>query len=292
MPTRFILQNCGSVALSSRIHARSLHRLINGATVTQRGLLGDRAYAVLDRETGFVASAKHPRKWGRLFECRAGFAEPPRPGEPLPPVWITLPDGDVISSAQPDVNLILSHALGRDVFLIAEAPAAPIREADRTPTGTSPLLEVINQEEMALAAPVGTFFDYAPLHIITTATVDRLRELNPAGRFETRRFRPNIVVAPFAGEREFVENQWLSRPLRVGEDIKLQMIDPCPRCIVITLAQGDLPRDAGILRTIAENNSVASATLAPGLVLPAVAGVYASVLSGGAIRRGETAWLM
>jgi hypothetical protein len=43
---------------------------------------------------------------------------------------------------------------------------------------------------------------------------------------------------------------------------------------MITLPQGDLPRDPGILRTAAQYNAVS-------------VGVYASVASGGAIRRGD-----
>ncbi len=43
---------------------------VSTSVVTERGLLGDPAYALLDRETGLIASAKHPRKWGSLFELR------------------------------------------------------------------------------------------------------------------------------------------------------------------------------------------------------------------------------
>jgi hypothetical protein len=71
---------------------------INEAEITDRGVLGDRAYALMDRTTGHIASAKHPRKWSKLLQCRAVFVEPPQLGQPLPPVWITLPDGAVICS--------------------------------------------------------------------------------------------------------------------------------------------------------------------------------------------------
>jgi MOSC domain-containing protein len=50
--------------------------------------------------------------------------------------------------------------------------------------------------------------------------------------------------------------------------------EPCPRCVMITLPQGDLPKDPGILRTAALHNGVN-------------VGVYASVLSGGTIRRDD-----
>lgn len=260
---------------------------LNEALVTGRGLAGDRAYALLDRETGLVASAKHPRKWARLLEYRAAFVVPPQAGEPPPPVRITLPDGAVVDSREPHVDRVLSRALGREVTLAAEAPARAMREADRTPVDADAGVEVINREDIAVAAPPGTFFDYGVLHLLTTATLDRLRELYAGGRFEARRFRPNLVVAPAEAVADFVENGWLGRPLSVGAEVQVDAIDPAPRCVVTTLPQGDLPRDPGILRTLARHSRAASATLAPGVVFPAVAGIYASVLREGAVRRGD-----
>jgi len=237
---------------------------INGAVITRRGLLGDRAYAVRDRATGHIASAKHPRKWHKLFQCRAAFAEPPQPGRPLPPVWITLPDGTVISSAQADVDRVLSQALGRDVTLVNEAPAAPTREANRAPIEGDPDQELIMEEAMATASPAGTFFDCAPLHLLTTATLDRLRSFYPAGRFEARRFRPNIIITPHEAEPGFVENDWIGHPLKIGTELYLQLIDPCPRCVVTTLVQGDLPRDPGILRTLGQHTAIPAVSSAAG----------------------------
>ncbi|AUX39833.1 molybdenum cofactor biosysynthesis protein [Sorangium cellulosum] len=261
---------------------------LDEAAITGRGVLGDRAYAVLDRETGHIASAKHPGKWGALLACRAAFAEPPRPSAPLPPVWITLPDGAVISSAEPDVDRALSRALGRDVALVSRAPGSPTREADRSPVDGSTAPPTITTEPMALAAPADTFFDVAALHVLTTATLDRVRELHPSGRIEAPRFRPNLVVATAPGERSFVENAWLGRALEIDAEVHLEVIDPCPRCVVPTLPQGDLPRDPGILRALARHNAVASVTVAPGVVFPAVAGVYATVRREGVIRCGAT----
>src|SRR6266699_4084704 len=75
---------------------------LNAAEVTERGLVGDRAYALVDRSDGKVASAKNPRKWPRLFDFRAAFVAPPRAEADLPPVRITLPDGTTLSSQQSD----------------------------------------------------------------------------------------------------------------------------------------------------------------------------------------------
>src|ERR671937_2353510 len=88
---------------------------LNATEVTERGLLGDRAYALVDSSDGKVASAKNPRKWPQLFDFRAAFVDTPRPGAKVPPVRITLPDGTAVTSQQSDLNQVLSRALNREV---------------------------------------------------------------------------------------------------------------------------------------------------------------------------------
>ena len=109
---------------------------------------------------------------------------------------------------------------------------------------------------------------------MTTATLDRLRAAYPQGRFEARRFRPNIVVDVASGEQDFVENGRVGKVLAIGDSVRLSVTGLCPRCVMTTLAQGDFPRDLGILRAAAQCNQ-------------ANVGVYASVLRGGKIRRGD-----
>jgi len=70
--------------------------------VSEGGVVGDRAYALRDRETGKVASAKHPKLWPNLLACRAAFVDATRPGEQLPPVRIELADGTVVLSDAPE----------------------------------------------------------------------------------------------------------------------------------------------------------------------------------------------
>jgi uncharacterized protein YcbX len=275
----------GSVIGLQRYPVKSMQgEEVAEARLSERGLPGDRAYAILEVETGHIASAKHSRKWGALLNCRAIFVEEPKPGMPLPPVWITLPDGRRFHSEQKELNQALSDTLGREVELISEAPERPIREANRAPLE---LQENIKQEVMGRAAPAGTFFDYAPLHLLTTATLDRLQELHPSGSYDLRRFRPNLVVAPAGEDQGFVENEWLGRVYRVGDQTLLKMIDPTTRCVITTLEQDGLPRDLDILRTITRHNAAASITQAPGIILQAVAGIYASVLQGGLVRAGD-----
>jgi uncharacterized protein len=278
----------GSVQSLWRYPVKSMQgEALDTATLTERGLLGDRAYAVLDRETGHIASAKYPRKWSRLFACRAAFVEPPQRNAPLPPIWITLPDGSRISSAQPDVDRLLSEAVDRDVTLVTTLEHPPTREADRSPIDAAPAQRIIREEPIGIAAPAGTFFDYAPVHLLTSATLARLQALQPQSRFAVRRFRPNIVIATTDDATGFVENEWLGRLLSIGDEARLDLIDPAPRCVVTTLAQGELPHDPGILRTISQHSSAASVTLAPGVVFPAVAGVYGVVRRDGTIQVGN-----
>jgi hypothetical protein len=130
---------------------------LNAADVTERGLLGDRVYALQDVATGKVASAKNPRKWGKLVDFRATFIEPPRSGEKMGAVRITLPDGTIVTSDQDGINQILSSALGRDAVLATTAPRAPSLEEYWPDIDGLAHRETITDESM----PSSTFFDLA-----------------------------------------------------------------------------------------------------------------------------------
>ena len=113
----------GSVVALWRYPVKSMMgEELNSSEVTDRGLLGDRQFAVVDRATGKVGGAKNPRKWGNFFDFRATYAEAPKLGGRISPVRITLPDGEVVSNDQADLEQILSHAFGRDIaFMDARA---------------------------------------------------------------------------------------------------------------------------------------------------------------------------
>jgi len=247
---------------------------LNAAEVTERGLVGDRQFAVVDASSGKVAGAKNPRKWGNFFDFRAAYVEPPERGAKLPAVRLTLPDGTVVTSEQPDLPQVLSKALGREVAFAeaqhdAESSGAQAEEYWPDMEGLD-YRDTVTEWEL----PAGTFFDLAVVHLLTTATIERLRALYPEGRFEVRRFRPNVVVATGPDRQGFVENDWIGQTLAIGDEVRLRITGPCPRCVMITLPQGDLPKDAGILRTAAQHNQ-------------ANVGVYADVVKGGTVRRGD-----
>ena len=246
---------------------------LNAAEVTRSGLLGDRAYALVDSSDGKVASAKNPRKWPQLFDFRAMLADAPRAGVKAPPVRITLPDGTILDGEPADVSQAVSKVLTREVTLSRALPDQRTARAEEY----WPDIEGLEYRDTVtdFGLPEGTFFDCAFVHLLTTATLDRLRGLYPQGRFEVRRFRPNIVVETANGDKEFVENAWIGHVLAIGDAVRLNITGSCARCVMTTLPQGDLPKDPHILRTAVEHNR-------------ANVGVYASVLQGGMLRRGDS----
>ncbi len=280
---------------------RSLHRYpvksmlgeaLEEAALGPAGVPGDRAWAVVDAEDGTVASAKHPRKWAGLLELRAAYVEEPRAGDP-PPVAITFPGGDTRRSDDADIDDVLSAALGRAVRLTARPPDKPVFE-EQWPaieglapagfiTGTTTSHtdgEPVSTIGLAAMAPAGTFFDLAVLHVLTTATLAALSAAAPDSAFDPRRYRPNVVLdVPGAS---FAEDDWVGAGLDLGSaGITVSM--PTMRCVMTTLAQGELPEDRDTLRTVARLNR----RDIEGMGRWACAGVYADVARPGTVRRGD-----
>ena len=244
---------------------------INSSLVTERGLLGDRSYALMDLTTGKVVSAKNPRKWPGMFSFRAAYVEPPDMHEGIPPVRITMPGGVSATSTEANLGSLLSRALGASVALQSKPPTSPQLEEYWPDVDNLAHRETVTEEAM----PPGTFFDGAVVHILTTATLKQLQSVYPQGSFEARRFRPNLVVAADAAEEGFVENLWVGRTLMIGDRVRLKVTCATGRCVMTTLPQGDLPRDLGILKAAVSANQ-------------ANVGVYATVESEGVIRAGDT----
>ena len=188
----------------------------------------------------------------------------------MPPARITTPDGATIDTDDPGVAERLSELVGRPVRLTTSAGDAPRIE------GYWPDYEWLEARDKVFEVklPPGTFFDAAVVHLLTTATLDALRSASPQSRFELPRFRPNIVVALPDGAEGFPENDWAGRTVSIGDEVQLAISEPCPRCVMTTVSQGDLPKDPDVLRTVVQRNA--------GNV-----GVLASVIRGGRIRRGD-----
>jgi len=261
----------GTVAALHRYPVKSmLGEELNATRVGAKGFQGDRVFALADAETGKIASAKNPSKWPTLFGFRAAFTGPFNGSDTLPPVWITLPDGSMLSTEDKNIATRLSSSLGKPVRLLKGATATGTLEEYWPDIDGLARRDVVTDEAM----PAETFFDLGMIHLLTTATLDSYRALYPEGRFETRRFRPNLVIQTPADFKGFPENEWDEKTLAIGDEVKIKITGPCGRCVMTTLPQGDLPKDTGILKTAARHNQ-------------ARIGAYAAVLQGGIIHAGD-----
>jgi hypothetical protein len=267
---------------------------LDEAWTDERGLRGDRAFAVVDVETGTVASAKHPRRWARLLACRARFVEPPAEEGPLPAVRIELPDGRSVTSDDARVHDALSAALGREVRLAASAPPESTYE-DYWPDveGVSPdgHRDTFTRERISPFAPAGTFFDMTAFHLVSSASLRALSRVLPESAITAARFRPNFVIAADEGESGFVENAWVGRVLQLGPSLALKLLMPTMRCVMTTLAQESLPSDPEVLRALVRENL---ALVPDGKRYPCL-GVYGSLArklsAGGRVQRGDVCQL-
>lgn len=263
--------------------------------VTGRGLVGDRGWALVDADDGVVASAKNPRKWAGLLGVSARYVAEPLAEQAVPPVELTLPDGSVLRSDDAGVDAALEAVTGRRVRLTCTHPEearfeevwpdveglAPQGFIDGTRSSTEPTGEAVSTIALGSMSPPGTFFDLAVLHVLTTATLAELTRLAPGADFDTRRYRPNLLVA--TDGTGFVEDDWVGTTLAVGDELRAPVSMLAMRCVMTTLAQRDLPADPDTLRTIARHHREEI----PRLGTWACAGVYADVECGGTVRVGD-----
>jgi uncharacterized protein YcbX len=220
------------------------------ATLGTRGLVGDRAWALVDQATGRPASAKKQNDFPGLMDFQARFIAEPRSADDVPPVAITLPDGTRVSSDAGEADRALSAWFRRELRLVPMATA-------------------------------GAFLDAFPVSVLTTSTLFRFEELAPGSRFDPRRFRMNLVLD--TGAPGFIENGWIGRRLGIGDAAWLDVEEHDSRCVMTTLAQDDLPDDPDIMRTMTEHNRIP----ARGGRAQPCAGVYATVATAGSVRVGD-----
>ena len=152
---------------------------------------------------------------------------------------ITFPDGRVLTGDDPAIHDHLSAYVGQPVTLARE-------------------------DEIS-------HFDDSPLHLITTAGL-RTLGLTIA---DAQRFRPNVVIdVPGYG---FVEDSWIGRDLELG-GVRLRITGGAVRCVMIGMAQEQLPEQPQLLRRVADLHDTCF-------------GVYASVITPGTVQLGTDARL-
>jgi uncharacterized protein YcbX len=257
-------------------------------SVSERGISGDRTWAVRDVAREEVQSCKTRPQ---LLTCSARVREADEGG-----VAITLPDGSTLSSDDEQIHERLSRLVGKASTL---EPVRPTTDPDfyrrhkeddntwfkelaatfdREPGEPLPDFDLGNQEFADFVSRPGTFFLVTPLHLLTTATLTYLRERNPHGDWDARRFRPNFVIESDPATTGLTEQGWVGKRLAIG-GVMMDCVATTPRCGAITRPQREFGTDTGILRTVvreADQN----------------VGVYGETATSGAVRVGDTVRLI
>jgi hypothetical protein len=241
------------------------------AVLSDHGLDHDRALALIDVATGLVATAKHPRLWRALLQYSAQVDRDR--------VLVSSPQGWTREADDPELAMLLTTALGRSVRVAAERPTGssverpdPEDVLERGVEATVPAALL----EIGQGSPGANFVDYAPIHLITTATLEQLA-------VDPRRYRPNIIVESSPGTVPYSENDWVGREIELG-GVVLEVVMPTPRCAVPTLEHGPLGRAPEAVRALMAANRVD----VPGFGVLPCAGAYARVRQSGKIETGSS----
>jgi len=257
------------------------------ANVGALGIYGDRGWAIRDEKAGEIRNA---RKLPALLHCAAVYLREPS-GSDVPPAQITMPNGTTFRSDSAEANAQLSELLGRPVsiwpvqppserdFLRRAAPDNPDMTAEmreifgRLENEPLPDLSTLPPQILEFTSPFGTFFDAFPFQLLTTASLSALAKHNPTADFDSRRFRPNVLIETERGIEGLIEADWSGRTLRIGATrIKVEI--PTVRCVIPTLDQPGVKKDPSVLRTIVRD---AAQNL----------GAYATIANGGTIAIGD-----
>ena len=243
--------------------------------VTARGVEHDRTLALIDQATGKVVSAKLPHRWGKMLECSARVSEDR--------IVIALPDGRELAADEEGVECALSQLFDRQIRLRSwTAPGLELdRESDNHDGDANTTDQAIESLVIGQGAPLGGFFDFAPLHLISSASLAAVSRDQDTESASPRRFRANIVIA--SSGSEFEENDWAGRRIAIGGNLVVEGIVATPRCAVPTLAQPGLSSKPRLTNAIGKINRRPIFDMGD---LPCL-GAYAAVIHEGTIRVGD-----
>lgn len=261
-------------------------RLETGS-LSNMGIAGDRIWALRDVVRKEIQSCKfRPQLLRCNARCRNGDSNGSG-GQ----VDVTFPDGVVLGSDSAEIHVKLSQLTGHGSTL---EPLRPIAELDfyrrhklddhtwleelkatfdREADEPLPDFSQFPQAAVDFVSVPGTFFLVTPFHLVTTATLTYLKQLNPQSDWDARRFRPNVIIETTPGVEGLLEQAWVGKQLVLG-DATVDCTATTPRCGAVTRTQPDFDADKSILRTIVKD---ADQNL----------GVYGAIVNSGDIRIGD-----
>lgn len=259
---------------------------VDEGLIGKDGLLGDRNWALRDESIGELTTV---RKIPKLLKFKTKYDENPSPDK-VPHVTIELPDGSSVNSADADVNKKLSDAIGRSVSLWplqarsnlkhyrlnAPAGAAAMKKqfATKELPDFSSVTWRLMMELAIFATPPGRYHDVYPLHLLTTGSLRKLKQLEPDGDFCVERFRPNLLIDTCTDNTDFDEFQWVEGKLYIGETV-LKVVSKTVRCSMPAQPQVTIKKDSKVLRALESHTQ-------------RHLGVNISVIKPGTIRVGDT----
>jgi uncharacterized protein YcbX len=274
----------GKIGTIMRFPIKSLlGELLDECAITSNGIRGDRALALVDTATGKIASAKQPNLWRDLLTLSAKTD----PSALNSRVVVSSAAGDRLDHLDANFDAWLSKLLGRDVKLTeTKQNGAELNRARPDEVLEHGIDEAVTQDLLAIgaAAPEGGFFDFAPIHLVNSASLDAISNFAPMASISAERYRPNLVIET-TSSRAFAENEWVGRRLHIGQSVELEIIAPTPRCAVPLLSHGALPVSSAAVSGVNKLNRVEFPLLGPGQY-PCL-GAYATVLSPGLVERGD-----
>jgi uncharacterized protein YcbX len=234
----------GTVTALWRYPVKSLQgESVDTLRVAPGGVVGDRRFAIRDRASGRLVSAK------RVERLLAASARTRADGS----VAVALPGHEEIAVGDPALPRALGSWLERDVEVV-DAGAGLVAEVEMDldqdmldkfpgglradpgdPTGT-----------MVFSTPGTNFADTSGIHLLGEAAVAAVAARHGASAGELRRFRPNLVVAV---DGAFAEDGWIGSDVTIGA-APGAITRPVLRCVVITRAQPGLAAEPGLLRAL------------------------------------------
>ncbi|WP_454190733.1 MOSC domain-containing protein [Paenibacillus sp. Marseille-Q7038] len=137
--------------------------------------------------------------------------------------------------------------------------------------------EIVPIQYTPAHVPLGAI-EEEPIQLVTDASIKQLEKLWGNNEVDSRRFRPNFVLS-LVDQVPFIEEQWLGKRIRIGENVTLLIKRPCKRCSIINIHPENAMRDPSLLKKVVteRNNQF---------------GIYASVLHTGTVSEGDEVTLL
>ncbi|UGB28848.1 MOSC domain-containing protein [Metabacillus sp. B2-18] len=149
--------------------------------------------------------------------------------------------------------------------------------------------ELMNEMETKSKRKISTR-KYTPSHVpigpiavehillATDSSLHKLQELWGKDEVDSRRFRPNLLLS-LKDKVPFIEEEWLGKRIKIGNEVEIEFVGHCKRCMIITVDPENAERDPSLHKTVIKerNNHF---------------GVYASVIKTGDIYVGDEVQLL